>query len=61
MHYTQFEWKMFNELDKSDLIRYPIPKLTFDDISEKTVIKLTNGLSEIEPFGDGITVLHSTF
>ena len=52
---------MFNELDKSDLIRYPIPKLTFDDISEKTVIKLTNGLSEIEPFGDGITVLHSTF
>lgn len=45
---------MSNKLDRSDLIRYLIPKLTFDDISEETVIKLTNELSEIEPFGDGI-------
>ena len=54
MDFAQFERELSEELDKSGLIKYPIPKLIFDDVSKETVIKLTNGLSEVEPFGDGI-------
>jgi len=52
--FIQFEREMKKALDKSSHVKYLIPKQVFDDVSKETVLNLTNGLSKIEPFGDGI-------
>ena len=52
--FVQFEREMKEALDKSGHVKYLIAKQVFYDISKETVLNLINGLSKIEPFGDGI-------
>ena len=54
---VDFENEMSESLNKSGYIEYAIPKQSFDNVSKKTILELTNILSKVEPFADGIKAI----
>lgn len=59
MKFTEFERKMRQTLEESGEIKHQIPKQEFDDISKETIYKLTNSLSEVKTYGDGIKTIYN--
>jgi len=59
MKFLEFERKMRQTLEESGETKNQIPKQQFDDVSKETVIRLTNSLSEIETYDDGIRAVEN--